>query len=375
MVGYIYVEKHTRRRFMDITVGPDDGIQGALDRVSESGGGTVTLLPGTYLMHDALRPGSGTSLVGSGEETILRKADGWEAPLWEDGDWGYDWATCDPPPPWRVGDGVQLSSDKDGGWNSTVATIVEIDGNRARVSRHFEGNHMVHDNARISKTHSIIDLDHVENVSLSDFVVEGNRKKNFRLDGCRGGAIHGLFANSVTVRHVTVRDLNGDAISYQRSDDWLIENCVTEGNAGHGLHPGSGAIRPVMRNCISRANGRCGIFVCWRVRHGVFEDNVFEGNGECGISIGHKDTDNLFRKNRIVGNDGPGIQFRGEKAPMCPDRCTFEENVIEGNHEGGAQVVVMGEVRDLVFRGNTYDSGSPRFEIGADARDIATEED
>lgn len=367
---------------MELTVGQAEGdirgdtnlaIQAAVDQAAAAGGGTVTLLPGMYTMHDAVRMRSHTSLVGSGDGTVLRKADGWEARLWEDGDWGNEWAACDPLPPVEIGQGVQITSDRDTGWSTTVATVVAVEENRVRVSRPFEGNHMVRDNARISATHSIIDVDGAHAVSIRDLVIDGNRANNVRLDGCRGGGIHGLFSNDVSVAGVTVRDLNGDAISFQRSDDWTVTGCLTEGNTGHGLHPGSGSQRPIARDCVSRGNGNCGIFVCWRVRHGLFERNTFESNTAAGVSIGHKDTDNVFRENRIVGNEGPGILSRDEAAPMCPDRCRYESNVIEGNHGGGPQVVVLGEVADLVFRENRYDSEAPRFEVGPKVGRIETE--
>ena len=367
---------------MDVTVGlsgaeingdTNAAVQAAIDRAAATGGGTVTLLPGTYTIWDRIVMRTDTKLAGSGDETILQMPDGWEAALWEDGDWGNVWASCDSLPPVKVGHGVHLYSGRDRGWNSTVGTVLEIRESRVRVSQPFNGNHMVQDKARISSAHSIIDVEDAEHVSISDLVIDGNAAKNFRADGCRGGAIHGLRSHNVTVTGVTVRDFNGDAISFQSSDDWTIENCVTEDNAGHGLHPGTGAQRPVIRGCISRRNGNCGMYVCWRVQHGVFEDSRFEENTIAGISIGHKDSDNVFRRNRIINNTGPGIRNRKEKAPMCADRCVYESNVIQGNNGGGPQVVLDGEVRDLVFRDNTYDD-APRFEVGPDVANLTAEE-
>jgi len=369
---------------MDLTVGLSHAdingdtnvvIQAALDQAAAAGGGRVTLRPGTYTVWDRIRMRSRTTLAGSGQDTVLVVPDGWQVALWEDGDWGNDWATCDPLPPVAVGHGVHLFSDRDHGWNTTVATVLEIDGDRVRVSEPFNGNHMVGDNAAISSAHSVIDCEDAEDVAVRDLVIAGNAAKTFRLDGCRGGAVHGLRANRVALSRVTVRDFNGDAISWQRCDDWTLEDCVTEHNTGHGLHPGTGAQRPVARRCVSRGNGRCGMFVCWRVRHGAFEECVFEANAGAGISIGHKDSDNLFRANRIVDNTGPGIVTRNERAPMCPDRCAYEANELRGNHEGGPQVVLNGEVTDLVFRDNVYDETAPRFEIGAETGAIRTEED
>ena len=109
-----------------------------------------------------------------------------------------------------------------------------------------------------------------------------------------------------------MRNYHGDGISFQQSNDVAVVDCVSEGNADLGLHPGSGSQRPVVRGCVARGNGTDGLFLCWRVRHGVFEDNRLEGNGRFGISIGHKDSDNLLRGNQVVRNGSNGVFFRDE---------------------------------------------------------------
>ena len=109
-----------------------------------------------------------------------------------------------------------------------------------------------------------------------------------------------------------MHDYSGDGISFQQSNDVLLNECVSENNAGLGLHPGSGSQRATIRKCVARNNGADGLFLCWRVRHGLFEDNLLEGNGRYGISIGHKDTDNLLRNNQVRGNAEDGIHFRDE---------------------------------------------------------------
>jgi hypothetical protein len=366
---------------MDLTVGPAGAdicgethvaIQAALDRAAATGGGTVSLLPGTYHARDRIRVPSRTALVGAGDETILTQPDGWDAPLCEDGDWGNVWATVKELPDVRPGDGVHLFSDRDRGWNTTVATVLEVDGDRVRVDRRFCGNHIVQDQAHLSSAHSILDMEDARHVRIANLVIEGNRDRTPRLDGCRGGAVHGLRSRLVALSGVTVRRFNGDAFSFQLCDDWKLETCTAEQNAGHGLHPGSGSHRPWANGFTGRENGRCGLFVCWRVRGGVIENSVFERNTEAGISIGHKDSDNLFRGNRIVHNTGPGVIVRKEAFPMCPDRCVYEGNVLEGNG-GPAQVVLQGPVADLVFRRNTYSGPGPRFEVGADVRNLVRE--
>jgi len=151
--------------------------------------------------------------------------------------------------------------------------------------------------------------------------------------------------------NVTVRNYNGDGISFQQSNDVTVVDCVSEDNAVLGIHPGSGSQRPTVRNCAARRNGGDGLFLCWRVRHGLFEDNLLEENGQFGISIGHKDSDNVLRRNTVRLNKQNGVFFRNEALGMAPHRNRLEDNTIENN--GGAEIRIRGEVNDLTFIKNT----------------------
>jgi parallel beta-helix repeat protein len=151
-----------------------------------------------------------------------------------------------------------------------------------------------------------------------------------------------------------VRNYPGDGISFQQSNDVIVRNCVSEDNAGLGLHPGSGSQRPIIRECVARRNGEDGLFLCWRVRHGLFEKNTLENNGRYGISIGHKDSDNLLRENEIRSNQQDGVHFRNETVGMAGHRNRLEKNVIEnnGSKTDAAGIRIRGEIKDLVFRNN-----------------------
>jgi parallel beta-helix repeat protein len=139
-----------------------------------------------------------------------------------------------------------------------------------------------------------------------------------------------------------------------------VEDCLSENNAGLGLHPGSGSQSPVVRRNRSLGNGSDGLFVCWRVRHGLFEDNEVRGNKRIGISIGHKDSDNLFRRNTVVGNAEAGVFFRNETEPMGAHRNVFEDNrILDNGANAKGSVVIRGYHHDLVFRRNTIGFSSP----------------
>ena len=49
-------------------------IQAAVDQAASSGGGTVKILPGTYIMNDSLHLRSGVTVCGSGSGTVLMKS-------------------------------------------------------------------------------------------------------------------------------------------------------------------------------------------------------------------------------------------------------------------------------------------------------------
>jgi parallel beta-helix repeat protein len=195
---------------------------------------------------------------------------------------------------------------------------------------------------------------HIEDARVEDVVIDGNKTENAPLNGCRGGGIFLYRGFGTVLRGCIVRDFNGDGISFQQSNDVIVEDCVSENNSGLGFHPGSGSQRPLVRGCIARNNGEDGLFLCWRVRGGIFEKNTLENNGRYGISIGHKDTDNLLQENEIRGNHEDGIFFRNETEGMAGHRNRVERNRIENNGAGeqAAGIHVRGETRDLVFRDN-----------------------
>ena len=96
-------------------------------------------------------------------------------------------------------------------------------------------------------------------------------------------------------------------ISFQQFNDVQVLACVSENNAGLGLHPGSGSQRPVVRNCIARRNGEDGLFLCWRVRHGLFEGNggviLVQNtirNQRTGIRLGPRAGTVTIERNQII---------------------------------------------------------------------------
>ncbi len=347
-----------------VRVGVDEGdlvgrdnrvLQAAVEYIAALGGGTVEIGAGEYLMRDSLHLRSGVHIVGQGEATVLRKADGLALPLAIDGDFGEQQiTTVDHPSGFGVGQGLTVWVDGGGGFHTTVARITGKKGNTYSFDKPLMTDCVISLNAKAGTLFPVVSGYEISGASIKGVTIEGNKEHNAHLNGCRGGGIFLYRGFGTVIEDCVVRNYNGDGISFQQSNDVRVVNCISEGNTELGLHPGSGSQRPTVQGCIARNNGTDGLFLCWRVRHGLFEDNLLENNGRFGISIGHKDTDNLLKKNIVRLNHLNGIFFRDESLGMAGHRNRLVENVIEdnGREPGTAAIRVRGETNDLVFEGN-----------------------
>lgn len=338
----------------DITGADNRALQAAVDYVASLGGGTVEIGDGEFLMRDSLHLRPHVTVRGQGAKTILRKAKSVASALKLDGDYGEEQFTVENPAGFAVGDGVAVWDKNAGGFHTTVARITGRNGSTFSVSVPLHADCMVDKGAQAATVFPVVSGYHVEGARVEDLTVEGNKEENISLNGCRGGGIFLYRCPGAVVERCNVRNYHGDGISFQQCNDVTVLACVSEGNAGLGLHPGSGSQRPVVRQCAARNNGEDGLFLCWRVKEGVFEENILEANGRYGISIGHKDTDNLLRRNQVRGNHEDGIFFRNETEGMAGHRNRVENNVIENNgvRREAAGIRVRGETRDLIFKDN-----------------------
>jgi parallel beta-helix repeat protein len=359
-----------------VTVGATQGdfrgtdgaaLQAAVDYVAGLGGGTVRIASGRYLLRNALKLRSHVHISGEPGKTVLAACDGVKVRLAVDGDCNERQITLDDPSGFRVGDGVVIQDERNGwGYYVTTATLTAQVGDRSfRLSQPLYLDYMMRFKATAALSFPVVGGWDVRHVTLDGLTLDGNRGKSAQfVDGCRAGGIYLHECSDITIRNCTVRAYNGDGIVCGVSERVTVEDCASEENAGHGLHPGSGSSQPTFRRNRAVRNGHDGLFVCWRVRHGLFADNDLQGNQRDGISIGHRDTDNHFRKNRVIGNARAGIFFRDETEPMGAHRNVFEDNLIQDNGTAlpagfpAAAVVVLGHHHDLVFRGNTIGNRS-----------------
>jgi parallel beta-helix repeat protein len=342
-------------RDADIAGANQRALQAAVDYVASLGGGTVEIGAGEFEMRDSLHLRPHVTVRGQGAKTILRKAAAASSPLEIDGDYGEEQITLKNPEGFQVGDGVAIWDKNAGGFHTTVARITGRNGNTLALSLPLNADCMVSDQAQAATVFPVISGYHLEGVRVEAVCIDGNRDENVPLNGCRGGGIFLYRCPGAVTIGCAVRRYRGDGISFQQCNDAQVLDCMSEQNAGLGIHPGSGSQRPLVRGCTARGNGEDGLFLCWRVKNGLFEDNTLEGNGRFGISIGHKDTDNLLRGNRVLGNSEDGICFRNETQGMAGHRNRLENNLIEnnGSSRNAAGIRVRGETGGLVFIGNT----------------------
>ena len=332
-----------------------EAIQIALDAIKTRGGGIVKLNPGIYKIIGPVRLSDNTSLIGSGETTILQKCDGFKTSFIVDADWGMLKAVVREADGFKKGMGIQLYDDKHNqGWDVTTAVITDIKDNVIYFDNRTVNDYLSSLNGTVTNGCSIIEAIGVENVKIADLIVDGNKNTNDYINGCRGGGIYVHKSRNCLVENVKVNEFNGDSFSWQITEKITVKGCEASNGNGLGFHPGTGSDSSIVENCISHNNKQDGIFLCWRVQNGIFRNNTVYANGDNGISIGHKDTDNIFENNNVYENGHQGILFRDETEQNSGHRNTFTNNIIENNGitEESSGFYIGGETHDINITNN-----------------------
>lgn len=336
-----------------------EAIQIALDAVKARGGGVVKLNPGTYNIIGPIRLSNSTSLIGSGETTILKKCDGFKTSFIIDADWGMLKAVVKDASGFKTGMGIQLyDSGHSQGWDVTTAVITDIQDNTIYFDNRTVNDYLASLNGTVTNSFSIIEAVNVENIKIADLSIEGNKYKNEYLNGCRGGGIYIHKSKNCLIENVKINGFNGDTFSWQITENITVRGCEAMNGGGLGFHPGTGSDHSIVENCISHGNKGDGIFLCWRVQNGIFRNNTSFGNGDNGISIGHKDTDNIFENNHVYENGSHGVLFRNENEQNSGHRNTFSNNIIENNgvNKESCGFYIGGETHDINIMNNTIRS-------------------
>jgi hypothetical protein len=353
----------------DIVGNTDKAIQAAVDFVARLGSGSVKILPGEYHCRNSVFLPSDIRIVGSGQDAVLIKEESVTAKLAADSDWYDQEITLADASGIELGDGVFLTVAKPGpgGLVNLKRTLVARDGNRFKLDRALRKNVWLSGAPRCATLFPLFSGENIEDVVIEDLTLDGNRANNINMNGNYGGSIWLQDCNRITMRGLTLRNYNGDGISWQICHDVVVEDCHSVDNADLGLHPGSGSQRPLIRNNTLERNG-IGLFWCWGVKYGLAENNKIVDSLKYGITIGHNDTDNVIRKNEIINSGIGGILFRNPTRgkDFWANRNVLEKNrIVDSGGEKGIAIDVSGKTKDVVIIGNEIvETRKPASRIG-----------
>ena len=348
-------------------------IQRCVDEVAAAGGGTVIVPPGVYEMRDALHLRSGVRVVGR-PGTVLRKAPSAESRIPAYLGYGHYEIIVAEPDRFPVGTGVHILDSGAGGFYTTVATVVDRDGDRLLISRMLNHDYHAGKNARAVSVFPVVDGEGVQDAAVEGLTIDGRAaEQSMFLNGCRGGGVFLIRSRRVAVRRVEVTGYRGDAVSFQQCADILVEGCHIHDNAGTGLHPGSGSVRYVMQDNRVHDNGGCGVFYCLRTTHSICRRNELRANGRQGISIGERDTDHWIEANKIAANGEEGVLWRGFTY-QGGDRVVLTKNEIgpNGAKKKRGEVALAGGLRDVHVLENALTAAEgPAIHVGAGCRGVS----
>jgi len=362
-------------------IGTDNrAIQAAVDLVAMRGGGTVQILPGEYVLNDAIRLRSNIHLKGDREKTILKHATAVSCPLLKDADIGQKEITPKDPSLFKVGMGVVCRSSKyTGDMVNKPMTIIRIENGVLYLNNYiefdftadFDGMKKGEAGGVVANVFPLIFGWEVENVTIEGLTVDSkvNIENNPGWINTRVGGICLKRTKNGLIKDVTAINTQGDGILISSCEHITAENCLGANNTYHGLHCGAHSPWTIVRHSTFHHNGSDGVYICWGVREGEFTDNIIYNNGiredlnfpdhgkRGGISIGHKDTDNLIARNHIYENARYGVYFRTKTEPNGAHRNTLKDNIIENNGLPGhvtraTGITICGITHDLVFENN-----------------------
>jgi endoglucanase len=369
-----------QRQNMILTVGQTEGdlqgkddkiIQAGIEYLNRLGGGTLHILPGTYTLRNAIYLRPGIILQGSGENTVLRKADSVVTTLARDSDWFEYGVQVNDANGFTQGAGIMLRSKSGpGDWQFDVlrATVTAIRGNVLFLDQLTQKDFWLEKQATAGTIFPLLTAENVNDVEVKDLVLDGNRDKNEHINGNFAGAVFIQHCNRWRFMNVTARNYNGDGFSFQVCDDIKFQNCQAQNNADLGFHPGSGSQRPVFRNCTAKGNS-LGLFFCWGACDGLAENCTLSENKQYGVSIGHRDTDNTIRNCTIERNGEVGILFRDEGGEFRGGhRNQIESCIIRDN--GSTGIDIRGHTQDITVRNSRLGNQKTGIRIGKDAQRI-----
>jgi len=356
----------------DIIGSDNTAIQAAIDMVHLMGGGKVQVLPGKYVLNDAIRMRSNVHLVGDRNKTILKHAPAVSCPLLKDADIGQKEVTPKDPSLFKVGMGIVCRTNRlPNAMVTKPLTITRIENGVLYLNGYIENDFIADLNSQgeggynglVSNIFPMILGYEVENVIVEGLTIDAEVENNPGWVNVRTGGVCLTRSKKCIVRNVKSVNNQGDGFLLISCEHTIIEDCEGAYNTYHGIHPGSHSPWTIVRRCVMHHNGSDGLYICWGVRESEFTDNVIYNNGirkvgkRNGISIGHKDTDNLIARNHIYENAVAGIWFRQKTEANGAHRTIIRDNIIENNglreHSNrGYGIYISGITHDILIENN-----------------------
>ncbi|HEY9343335.1 MAG TPA: right-handed parallel beta-helix repeat-containing protein, partial [Hanamia sp.] len=238
-------------------------------------GGTVKMDAGLFKVMAPVRLRSNVRLIGSGPATILKRIDGFRSKFIIDADYGELRVTVEDASGFKPGMSIQVTNKPYAEcWDVSTAVITDIVKDTLYFDTHLIRDYEAHLDGMVTNGGSCVSVHGADNVYIGDFTVDGNKEKNYPLDGCNGGGVVIIKSANVTVEGLHVKDVNGEGITWQITENVTVRNSEISGCAGMGMHPGSGSPKSVIENTNSHHN-KVGLFLCWRVHHTLVRNNRF----------------------------------------------------------------------------------------------------
>ena len=370
---------------MALRVGPNGDIKGLSDKTLQAGvdylhrlgGGTLHIQSGQYCMHNALYLRPGVHIQGSGQDCVLIKEPSVCSELIYDSDWYESQVRVADPTGFSAGCGIALRSQHAGALQVIKDTVTSVEGDILHLSKRLEKNAWLSEGATAATLFPLITAEGVDDITVENLVLDGNREANEELNGNYVGGVFLQHCNRYQFQHVVSRNFNGDGFSFQVCDDIHFERCRAENNANLGFHPGSGSQRPLFNDCQALHNSQ-GIFFCWGVTDGLAQRCTLSNNSAYGCSIGHRDTDNQLLDCTLEENGVHGLLFRQPQSPFRGahrnriERCLFRNNGALGE---GIAIEFQGAAHDVTISSNRFentDQGSQKTAIRLSAESTGT---
>lgn len=290
---------------------PTAGIQEAVDALPPDGG-VVLIGPGIYPVRHSIALRSNVTLRGEGPSTVLLRPAPVRFELTSPSPAGTMEATLRTVEGLRPGDELWITAPLQIGWFSRhleIRTIANRKVTGVLVAGDPKRSYTPEAGAWGANFFPMIFIRECRNASVENMTIDGG---NHLYDTNRPGdftcsAVHGVGAQDLVVRHVTVRRWPGDGISAQGGTA-TVTGCLVEECLGNGYHPGSSIHAGIWTGNTARRNNWDGFYFCRDVRNLVVANNLFCDNRRHGIGdLTAPDAYNVITGNVIARNGRCGL--------------------------------------------------------------------